>query len=139
MMPKNMKNVIMWDALIYYSEQLTPKNQFIEMIMLSIKRLFTFRYTSGACKRRKYLLYFAVELLTEPVPTNVDIMSPQCKELVEIVTAKIDSIYKQIKKNEDSPNTDYLFNNIEAENNMERTIQKMDMLNNMGFVPRNGS
>jgi hypothetical protein len=80
-----------------------------------------------------------VELLTEPVPTNVDIMSPQCKELVEIVTAKIDSIYKQIKKNEDSPNTDYLFNNIEAENNMERTIQKMDMLNNMGFVPRNGS
>jgi hypothetical protein len=129
----------MWDALIYYSEQITPKNQFIEMIMLSIKRLFTFRYTSGACKRRKYLLYFAVELLTEPVPTNVDIMSPQCKELVEIVTAKIDSIYKQIKKNEDSPNTDYLFNNIEAENNMERTIQKMDMLNNMGFVPRNGS
>ena len=128
----------MWDALIYYSEQITPKSQFIEMCMLSIKKLFTFRYTSGACKRRKYLLYFAVELLTEPIATNVDIMSPKCKELVEIVTAKIDSIYKQIKQNEDSPNTDYLFNNLEAENNMERTIQKMDMLNNMGFVPRNG-
>ena len=127
---------IMWDTLVYYSEQ---KNQFIETIMLSIKNLFTFRYTSGACKRRKYLLYFAVELLTEPVPSNVDIMSPQCKELLENVTTKIDSIYTQIKQNEESPNTDYLFNNLEAENNMEKTIQKMDMLNNMGFVPRNNT
>ena len=125
---------ILWDTLVYYGEQ---KNQFIEMIMLSIKNLFTFRYTSGACKRRKYLLYFAVELLTEPVPANVDIMSPQCKELVEIVTAKIDSIYKQIKQNEDSPKTEYLFNNLEAEDNMEKTVKKMDLLNNMGFIPRN--
>ena len=107
--------------------------------MLSIKNLFTFRYTSGACKRRKYLLYFAVELFTEPVPSNVDIMSPQCKELLENVTTKIDSIYTQIKQNEESPNTDYLFNNLEAENNMEKTVQKMDMLNNMGFVPRNNT
>jgi hypothetical protein len=126
----------MWDTLVYYSEQ---KNQFIETIMLSIKNLFAFRYTSGACKRRKYLLYFAVELLTEPVPSNVDIMSPQCKQLLETVTTKIDSIYRQIKQNEESPNTDYLFNNLEAENNMEKTVQKMDMLNNMGFVPRNNT
>jgi len=124
---------IMWDTLIYYSQQ---KNPFIETIMTSLKNLFASRYTSGACKRRKYLLYFAVELLTEPVPSNVDIMSPQCKELVEIVTAKIDTIYANIKKNEESPNTDYLFNNLEAENNMEKTLQKMDVMNSMGFVPR---
>jgi hypothetical protein len=75
--------------------------------------------------------------MTETVPTNVDITSPQCKEMIEIVTSKIDSIYKQIKKNEDSPNTEYLFNNLEAENNMDKTVKKMDMLNNMEFVPRN--
>lgn len=128
---------IIWDALIYYSEQLKPKNQFIEMCMLSIKNLFASRYTTGACKRRKYLLYFAVELLTESVPTNVDIMSPHCKAMLEIVTTKIDSIYSLIKKNEDSPNTDYLFNNVDSENNLEKTLQKMDMLNSVDFVPRN--
>ena len=115
----------------------SPKNQFIEMCMLSIKNLFVSRYTTGACKRRKYLLYFAVELLTESVPTNVDIMSPHCKEMLEIVTTKIDSVYSQIKKNEDSPNTDYLFNNVDSENNLEKTLHKMDMLNSVDFVPRN--
>jgi hypothetical protein len=127
---------IIWDALIYYSEQLKPKNQFIEMCMLSIKNLFASRYTTGACKRRKYLLYFAVELLTESVPTNVDIMSPHCKAMLEIVTTKIDSIYSLIKKNEDSPNTDYLFNNVDSENNLEKTIHKMDTLNSLDFVHR---
>jgi NADH:ubiquinone oxidoreductase subunit B-like Fe-S oxidoreductase len=82
-------------------------------------------------------LYFAVELLTESVPIDVDIMSSQCKEVVETVTEKIDNVYKRIKKNEESPNTEYLFNNLETENNMDKTIKRMDMLNNMDFVPRN--
>ena len=34
------------------------------------------------------------------------------KETIENVTEKIDQIYKQIKKNEESPNTDYLFSNL---------------------------
>ena len=64
-------------------------------------------------------------------------MSPHCKEMLEIVTTKIDSVYSQIKKNEDSPNTDYLFNNVDSENNLEKTLHKMDMLNSVDFVPRN--
>jgi len=134
--PKYQRDIIwiMWDTLVYYSEQ---KNKFIAKIMISIRNLFSSRYTSGACKRRKYLLYFAVELLTESVPIDVDIMSSQCKEVVETVTEKIDNVYKRIKKNEESPNTEYLFNNLETENNMDKTIKRMEMLNNMDFVPRN--
>ena len=127
---------IVWDALIYYSEQ---KGQFIEKIMASIRELFTHNYTSGACKRRKYLLYFAVELLTEIVPTNVEIMNAHCKEILPTITDKIDLVYKQVKQNEHSPNTDYLFNNVDMENNMDRTIAKMDMMNGMDFIPRNGA
>jgi len=126
---------IVWDTLIYYSER---KGAFIETIMTSLRELFTHNYTTGACKRRKYLLYFAVELLTEIVPTNVEIMNPHCKEILPVITEKIDLIYKQIKQNEHSPNTEYLFNNIETENNMDKMIAKMDMMNGIEFTPRNG-
>ena len=40
-------------------------------------------------------------------------------------------IYKQIKKNEESPNADYLFNNLDTKNNFERSMRQLDMLNSV--------
>ena len=128
---------IIWDALLYYSEQLKPKNPFIENIMKSLKELFCIKYTTGSCKKRKYLLYFAVELLTETVPTNIELITN--KEIVQNVTEKINQVYKQIKKNEESPNTDYLFSNLESQNNLENSVKKMEMLKSMDFIPRNNN
>lgn len=124
---------IMWDIMLHYGENRSP---FIKSVITSIRNLFASRYTTGACKRRKYLLYFAVELLTENVRTDVELMTPACKEVLQNVVGKIDQIYTQIKKNEESPNTDYLFNNLEQQNNMENTIRKMNLVNSMEFVPR---
>jgi hypothetical protein len=120
-----------WDSLNKYASELN--NPFILKLMTSIMNLFCIKYTTGACKKRRYLLYFAVALLTEPVPMDIELISK--KEMIYTVVEKIDEVYKQIKKNEESPGTDYLFNNLDKATNFEKSIRKLEMMESMDFVP----
>ena len=123
---------LVWDALLEKCERL--EDPFITKLMNSLMTLFCIKYTTGACKKRRYLLYFAVALLTEPVPTNIELITK--KELIMNTVEKIGEIYKQIKKNEHSPGTDYLFNNLEKATNFEKSIRKLEMMESMDFVPK---
>jgi len=118
---------ILWHILFYYSQ--ISNNHYIDVLMKSIFNIFCIKYTTASCKKRRYLLYFAVALLTEPVPTNIEIMNN--KPLIQSIIDKINSIYKQIKKNEESPNTEYLFANLQSENSFDKSMRKMDLLNSM--------
>jgi hypothetical protein len=40
----------------------------------------------------------------------------------------------EIKKNEKSPNTEYLFANLEKQNTFEQSMKKMEMMNSMDFI-----
>ena len=124
---------LVWDALILGAENLG--NPFINKLVCSIMNLFCIKYTTGACKKRRYLLYFAVALLTEPVPMDIELITK--KEMIQNITEKINEIYKQIKKNEHSPGTDYLFNNLESQSNFEKSIRKLEMMEAIDFIPRN--
>jgi hypothetical protein len=131
---KYQKDIIwlIWEALNQYSEELN--SPFIHKLMTSIMNIFCIKYTTGSCKKRRYLLYFAVALLTEPVPLDIELISK--KELIHNVVSKINEIYKQIKKNEQSPGTDYLFNNLDKQATYEKSIRKLEMMESMDFVPR---
>jgi len=93
------------------------------------------RYTSGCHKKRKMILYFVVGILTDNITTEDEMIKDKNK--VAFITSKINSIYKQIKKNEHSPGTDYLYNNVKA-SNLEKTIAKLETMKHFEteFIPR---
>jgi hypothetical protein len=121
---------MVWDTLLYYCE--SQKDTFVLSIMNSLVTLFCIKYTNASPKKRRYLLYFAVALITEQVPTNIDMIAD--KTIVQNVVEQINHIYKQIKKNEVTPGVDYLFNGLEQHNNFEKTIQKMDIMNKLDHL-----
>lgn len=118
---------ILWDALFYYCEK--KNNPFIDKLMRGLRAIFCIKYTTASCKKRRFLLYFAVALLKETVPTNIDLISVQNKLVLENILSKIDQIYKQIKKNEETPRTEYLFSGLERENNFDKSMRRLDALN----------
>ena len=76
-------------------------------------------------------------MLCEKINFDEEIIRDSQKTVLSNVLKKIDSIYKQIKKNEESPGTEYLFKDIKA-SNLEKTIQKLETMNSFGesFIPR---
>uniref|UniRef100_A0A6C0HU94 Uncharacterized protein n=1 Tax=viral metagenome TaxID=1070528 RepID=A0A6C0HU94_9ZZZZ len=139
---KFQKDIIwmIWDSLLHYVADNVPNgsNEFIQKTLQSLLNLFCIKYSTACCKRRRYLLYFAVGLLTEIVPTNIEIITVDNKRILASIIEQTHLIYKQIKKNEVSPNTEYLFSSVERENNLERSRKKLEILDSMGMVPRKG-
>jgi len=116
---------VIWESILNTVEGKTP---FIKKTINSLFNIFTLRYSPGIVRKRRHIIYFAISILFEHINTNTPLISD--KELVNSILSKINNIYKQIKKSEKSPQTDYLFNNVK-QTNLEQTIQKLDIMNNL--------
>lgn len=121
---------MVWDALIYES---IKRHKIVTKIIKSLLSIFCIRYTNAVKKRRKYIIYFAIALLTETIDFNLPIHKNP--ELLENIKGNIHKIYGEIKKNEVAPDTDYLFNGIN-QSSIEKSIAKIERMNQIGFVPR---
>jgi hypothetical protein len=140
----NMHDIIwiIWDILFYYSdpaivdkkytiidsENNNNNNSLKHKIIKNLFELFIIKYNNNVKKKRKYIIYYAFALLVENTNFNVAIINK--REETEAIVLKINTIYKEIKKNEESPKTDYLFNNLNK-SNLEKTMEKMELLNNL--------
>jgi hypothetical protein len=125
---------IVWDAILKKS---FDHNQLIQKIIKALLNLFSIKYSNSCAKKRRYLLYYAISLLTEHVSLNDDIVKPEDKDKIAVVVNNIHQVYKQIKKNEKTPNTDYLFVNT-IKSNFDKSIAKLEQMNSFGekFIPR---
>jgi hypothetical protein len=117
---------MIWD--IFLTEATKRNISLLHRIVSSALNIFCLRYTSGSCKKRRPLMYFVIELFTEPY--NLDENIAKDKEKILNIVKNINKIYKQIKKNEHSPGTDYLYQNVHA-SNLERTIAKLETMNTL--------
>ena len=127
---------IIWIVWEIFLEKAKSKVM-LQKIMHALLKMFCLKYTNGCSRRRKYIMYFAVSLLCENICLKEEIIREEQKVKVANILKKIDSIYKQIKKNEESPGTDYLFKNIKS-SNLEKTIEKLEAIDTFGekFIPR---
>ncbi|MBH41231.1 MAG: hypothetical protein CL685_00775 [Candidatus Magasanikbacteria bacterium] len=124
---------IVWELLFANARK---KKLTIMSILEALLSLFCIRYQTGVKKRRRFVIYYAIMLTMEPYNETIPIYTQTDK--IENIKQKINIIYRQIKKNEIKPDTDYLFNNsITGKTNIEKTIHKLDKMNTLtGFIPR---
>jgi hypothetical protein len=121
---------IFWDVIKECS--MKKKNKMIDKILSALLTLFTIKFTDATAKKRRYLLYYAIEILTEQINTKKDVLPD--KTVIQNVTTSINTIYKQIKKNEQSPKTEYLFNGLDKKKAIEKSIKQIELVNSLDTI-----
>ena len=133
---------VVWGILQKEATTRFPPPSPVTTLLGSLLRLFSLAYNGpGVYKRRRYLVYLATLLLVDAttLPWDIPMLTQEEKDFVRPIVERVDALYKQIKKNEVSPNTDYLFKNIQA-NHLEQSLAKLEAMNRMeeegGWVPK---
>jgi hypothetical protein len=115
---------LIWDIIKGRAEE--KKCSVIIKIIASLLDIFCLKYSREIIKKRKYLLYNCVSLLTDPCDLTIPLWDD--KEKVMNVGKKINIIYKEIKKNEKAPKTEYL--QIQTgKSNLDKTKEKLEKMN----------
>ena len=118
--------MIIWSIIFDYSK-INDSSGISYKICNSLFNLFCIKYNKNTKKKRRIVIYLALQIITESYNTNIDIIKDKNK--INMIISKINNIYKDIKKNEESPGTEYLFKNIKGKS-IEKSIYKLNILNN---------
>jgi hypothetical protein len=129
---------MIWDMIIARSNNVEEYSPLTQKIVNSLLRLYCIRFTPGVRKKRRYLIYFAISLLTTEYDSKIEMINDRL--MIETAVGNINAIYKQIKQHEISPDTDYLFSSSgykgDKNGDLERTIKRLEALNAMNTIVR---
>ena len=103
-------------------------NIFYNKVIIALLNLYCIKFSPGIKRKRKYIIYCAISFLTENIDLNVPLI--ENKQFVENISTKINIIYKEVKKNEVAPLTDYLFAGVER-SNLDRTVEKLEKMHKL--------
>jgi hypothetical protein len=115
---------LIWELLL----QGAATDPLVKKIMTALLDIFCIKYTSGSKKKRRFIIYFAVNLLTETVDFKIDIMGNKAQ--IDSIMKKIGLVYKDVKKNEVTLGDDYLFMGVER-SNLDKTIERLEKMNEL--------
>jgi hypothetical protein len=120
---------ILWEIIIASA----TNNPLLHKTLCALLDLFCIQYKPVVCSRRINLLFFAVSLITENVDFTVEIISQNAKGDVEYILENNDKYYRELKKNEFAPKTDYMFMGLanQRAQNLKKGIAKMELLANL--------
>jgi len=124
---------LVWDIIFHFSnpnpqqkEGYNMKNVvLLDKIVQALFALFTIKFCATFKRKRKYVIYYCFSLLTETFDSEVAITSKSRE--INAILEKIDAVYREIKKNEQSPKTDYLYTNLKK-SNAEKTFEKLELI-----------
>jgi len=121
---KYIKDIIwlVWECIIYQSNDLS---NFIKETVQALFDLFCIKYTNACCKKRRYIIYYAVSIMFEPIDLTINLIED--KDLIEFYKEKINEVYRDIKKNE------IISEYNETEQNFNRSINKLKMLSEIDY------
>tara|TARA_Y100000780_G_C13692883_1_gene420260 strand:- start:729 stop:1787 length:1059 start_codon:yes stop_codon:yes gene_type:complete len=128
---KFQKDVIwlIWDVIINSAKH----NSIVDKLVTNLYSTFCLHYMNSVKRKRRYILYFAVSIICDKINYSIPLFTN--KDVIDAIKSKINIIYKEIKKNEIKPQTDYLFNGLQK-SNIDKINEKLEKLNNIGFIPR---
>jgi hypothetical protein len=121
---------LVWDIILH--ECSSKNNPLMTKIINALLEIFSIKYTGGVKKRRKYLIYYAICVLTDPFDPAIDIIANKTE--LDAIIKKIGIVYKDVKKNEDSLNVDYLYAGVER-SNLDKTIERLEKMKTV-MLPR---
>ena len=115
---------LVWDIILH--ECSGKKNPLLTKIINALLEIFSIKYSSGVKKRRKFLIYYAICILTDPLDLTIEIIANKTE--LDAIIKKIGIVYKDVKKNEESLNVDYLYTGVER-SNLDKTIERLEKMN----------
>lgn len=122
---------VIWNVLLNES---TKKKNLHKKIIQSLLNLYCLQFKPSVKRKRRYILYFAISLFTEPIRFTTPIHNPDDTKLIEELINNINSVYKQIKKNEVKPDDYYLFESVKN-HKKEILNTKINIMNSINYIP----
>ena len=112
---------LVWSILI---EQVNLTNDKLSVkIIDSLKKIFCLKYSKGVSRKRKYLIYFAITIITDLYDSTIPIITHT--DTIDTVSSKLHIIYKSIKKTENNPQITMS----DKDKSNASTMKRIDLLN----------
>jgi hypothetical protein len=121
---------MIWDA--FFNEAIEKSISTTHQIIQSCLSLFAIKYTSSRYNKYKLMMYFLIQVLTEPEMQSMKTEVIPNKQILPYFLENLNHIYAQIKKNERSPRMEYLHTE-GTKSNLSKTIENIEMMNEIGF------